>query len=467
MLAGRGEMIGRAALPWLLLAMMAGIAVWHVTDFSEQPDTEFPRVVRPYFNPLPPSAYRLAEPGDTLDRIGLYFAAAASAIALVALVCRWRGPHSNEPNPRGLWPTTLASSIAASWHASTPSPTFDGWHGLGWRTILNPSAPLSTRVALGLLGSILAVVILVNLLKLWPNRTQYWQRSRELHLRALLIAALILVSLRQVELPGLEPLGYWPRCCFDIGMLAWVFALVRARPLGGLRVGIGRVAVGFVLTWGLVAFAGVALTLYHRPMPRLRAVVPGRIYISAMPTYRGLAIEQERLHFRTIINLFDESSTQASPHHEDELRFVREHGLRYLGSPSDGLESDRFLDETLALARDPESWPILVHCHGCMDRSPAWMGIYRFLVEGKPLDAIFREIEQHRGSRPKAVVTLQYNRKLPSRAPERFSADPTGQLLKQCLAGTRDPFLQPNWNPTATGRQVVTRIDPDPSIRRP
>jgi protein tyrosine/serine phosphatase len=196
-------------------------------------------------------------------------------------------------------------------------------------------------------------------------------------------------------------------------------------------------------------------------------VVPGKIYISAMPSYRGLTIEQERLHFRTIINLFDEASTQASPYHDDEIRFVREHNLRYLGSPSDGLESDRFLDETLALAKNPDAWPILVHCHGCMDRSPAWMGIYRFVVEGKPLAEIFAEIERHRGSRPKAVVTLQYNRKLPARAPEHFAADPIARRLSESVAGTRDPFLRPNWNNTSTGRRVITRIDPDPNVRRP
>ena len=55
------------------------------------------------------------------------------------------------------------------------------------------------------------------------------------------------------------------------------------------------------------------------------------------------------------------------------------------GSPSDPLEADAFLDLTLRLAQDPDAWPVLVHCHGCMDRSPAWMGIYRFLVEGRPL----------------------------------------------------------------------------------
>jgi hypothetical protein len=102
-----------------------------------------------------------------------------------------------------------------------------------------------------------------------------------------------------------------------------------------------------------------------------------------------------------------------------------------------------------------------------MDRSPAWMGLYRFLVQGVPLADVFREIERHRGSRPKPHVTLQYNRKLPARAPERFAADPTGRLLKRCAAGTVDPFTRPDWNPTRSEKRVVTRIDPEPPTRRP
>ena len=238
-------------------------------------------------------------------------------------------------------------------------------------------------------------------------------------------------------------MGYWPRVAFDLGLLAFGLALIRCAASDSHYgdSGVRWPDLGLAATWVLLVGVGVGLTVYHRPLSRLRAVVPGRIYISAMPTYRGLAIEQERLHFKTIINLFDESSEQASPGHADEIRFVREHGLRYLGSPSDGMESDRFLDETLAIARDPEAWPILVHCHGCMDRSPAWMGIYRFVVEGVPLEDVFREIERHRGSRPKAVVTLQYNRKLPPRAPERFAADPTRKALLRRVRGRgpKDP----------------------------
>src|SRR4029079_10338505 len=97
-----------------------------------------------------------------------------------------------------------------------------------------------------------------------------------------------------------------------------------------------------------------------------------------------------------------------------------------------------FLDLTLDVARDPSAWPILVHCHGSRDRSPAWMGIYRFVVEARPLAEVLAEIEQHRGYRPKASVTLLYNRVLRPRAPGHYAADPTAALLRSCANGARD-----------------------------
>jgi predicted protein tyrosine phosphatase len=170
-------------------------------------------------------------------------------------------------------------------------------------------------------------------------------------------------------------------------------------------------------------------------------VEPGRIYISAMPSWRGLEVAYKRHPFRTIINLFPEDTPLRSPLLPDELRFAREHGIAYVGSPSDPSEavSNAFLDKTLALARDPSAWPILVHCHGCVDRSPAWMGIYHFLVQGRPLDEVMREVEQHRGYRQKASVILLYNRVLPPRAGARYWRDPTAAVLRRCAEAAFRP----------------------------
>src|SRR5437867_2926667 len=67
--------------PWAVLLLTAVPAVWHVIDFPDEQDPEYPRVVRPTFSRRPPPSYRLAEPGDTIDRVGLYISAAALVLA--------------------------------------------------------------------------------------------------------------------------------------------------------------------------------------------------------------------------------------------------------------------------------------------------------------------------------------------------------------------------------------------------
>ena len=97
---------------------------------------------------------------------------------------------------------------------------------------------------------------------------------------------------------------------------------------------------------------------------------------------------------------------------------------------------------TLAVGNDPSTWPFRVHCHAGMYRSTAWMGLYRCVIQGCPLADAVREIEHHRGLRPKASVTLLYNRVLPRLAPERAAQDPMVSLLWKCAARTVDPAGQ-------------------------
>jgi predicted protein tyrosine phosphatase len=418
--------------PWVVLALTVIPAVWHVVDFEEDIDVEYPNVIRPTFSRVPPSAYRLAEPGDTLDRIMIYFSAAGLVIAASGLVLS-RG--------RGCWVAAVALAAGALWYSGTPGPCFDGWYGLGWRSIANPDAPVLVRA--GLLGAAMALAGVIGV-------TIYAQRYRLGHFigvarrkgtLGLWMAAGILALLRQVEIPGVEPVGYWPRwamiwamLAMDLGLLIEVVPLFRPRLSKWLLPAMPAV-------WLVLVIAAIDLTWYHRPLARLRVIEPGKIYMSAMPTLRGLEVEFGRIPFRTIINLFPEATAQGSPLSPAEMKFAREHAIRYLGSPSDPSEaaSSAFLDETLALAQDESAWPILVHCHGCMDRSPAWMGIYKFAVKGRPLLEVMQQIERHRGYRPKASVILLYNRVLPQRAGEQYRADPTAPLLRRCAEGTVDP----------------------------
>jgi hypothetical protein len=420
--------------PWLILAMAVWPAVWHVLDFPEDRDDEYPTVVRPTFSRHAPPAYRLAEPGDTIDRIAIYTSSLVLVIAGTGWLSRWRQP--------GLWPSAVGIALAAFWYAANPGPTFDGWHGLGWRALFHTDTPLGLRIALAAAALALLGLIAGPLIWNWPNRAALWGRLRERRARALLVVALLFALFRQIEIPGVEPAGYWPRWALVWALIA--FALVPLRVFPPLQLGTWLRRGGLVLAgtsaWFALVVGGISMTWYHRPLARLRTVAPGKVYISAMPTPRGLEIAYRRHHFKTIINLFPEDTPLTSPLYPQERAFARAHGIHYVVSPSDPASSDAFLDETLRLARDPAAWPILVHCHACMDRTPAWMGIYRFVVEGRPLDEIFREIEGHRGYRPKASVILLYNRVLEPRAPEHYAHDPTAALLRQCAAGTHDPY---------------------------
>ena len=463
--------------PWLVLGALVVPAVWHVVDFPDDRDVEFPSVTRPTFSRRPPPAYRLAEPGDTIDRIAIYASAAGVILALVGLK-RGRGADNavselgtasiirpSDPFSRGerggaQWLAALGMALAALWHSATPGPTFDGWHGLGWRSIFDPSAPTIIRISLASAALGLVSLVAVSLWIARGGRVDEESRCRRPTVGALLVAALILAAARQLELPGVEPVGYWPRWAWVWGIAAFDLALVRAMSPIGARSRLASFggALGGAAAWSLLVVGGVWLTWYHRPLERLRVVEPGRIFMSAMPTARGLEVAHGRHHFKTIINLFPENPPLRHPLHPDEVRFAREHGVRYVESPGGVASSDAFLDETLRLARDPGSWPILVHCHGCMDRTPAWMGIYRFVVQGRPLAEILQEIERHRGYRPKASVTLLYNRVLSPRAPERYAADPTALLLRACAGGTRDPYEDQL-------RAEIRRANPSPAPR--
>jgi hypothetical protein len=431
--ASRGVL--RRFWPWLVMGLTVIPAVWHVVDFDEDIDVEFPRVVRPTFSRVPPSAYRLAEPGDTLDRVMIYFSAAGLVLAMTGLVFS-RGA--------GLWPAALAIGAGALWYSGTPGPTFDGWYGLGWRSIANPDAPVEVRAALLAAAVAIFGVIAATLYARRHRLKDLAAQARATGTIGLWAAAAGLALARQIEIPGVEPVGYWPRwamiwalLAFDLGLLIELAPLSRTRPR------LLAVVPLVPATWAALVIGAIDLTWYHRPLARFRVVEPGRIYMSAMPTLRGLEVAHGRRPFRTIINLFPEETAQGSRRLPEELKFAQEHGIRYLGSPSDpsAAASSAFLDETLALAQDPAAWPILVHCHGCMDRSPAWMGIYRFVVKNRPLLEVMQDIERHRGYRPKASVILLYNRVLPIRAGKRYWADPTAARLRQCAEGTADPMV--------------------------
>jgi hypothetical protein len=418
--------------PWVLLGLAILPSVWWIRTYETDIDPEFPWVARPTFSRYPPAAYRLADAGDTIDHIAVYVASAALVVAGWGWFRNFRKPT---------WAAAFALSAAGYWHAATPGPLLDGWYGLGWRTILESRVPTAQRLLLLALATGVAALVLLAL-RQRPLRA-LWSTARARWIQGLLILTVSLIALRQVGWLDREPLGFWPRWIYVWGLLAWGFVLVRVAPKAPPGWWRGPILIVMVAISLGLDFAGRGLFWYQRPLHRLREVVPGRLYLSAMPTYTGLRLAHERHHFRTIINLFPELTPEQSPLWPDELRFAREHGLKYVGNTStDARGGEEFVAQTIDIARDPASWPVLVHCHASMDRSPAWVGVYRFVVQGWPLVDVLRELEWHRGLRPKGSVTLLYVSILPQLAPEQSAKDPTLAILRQCAGGNAAPRAQ-------------------------
>jgi hypothetical protein len=209
--------------PWTVLALAIVPAIWHVLDFPSDINPEDPEVVRPTFSRQPPPAYHPAESGDTIDNIAVYLSAGAILIAARGLLrCRGAGRGI------GLWPAALGLALGAFWYASNPGPTLNGWHGLGWRAIADPRAPGALRLTL--VGTAVGLVVLIarSILVARGHPVGFWYRGCDRGNLGLLAAALILVGLRQGEIPGIEPVGNWPLWAFDWGLLASDLALIRA-----------------------------------------------------------------------------------------------------------------------------------------------------------------------------------------------------------------------------------------------
>ena len=331
--------------PWLVLALTTIPAVWYVVDFENDIDPELPGVVRPTFSRYPPAGLSVCR-GVRHDRprrrLRFLGRAGAGGVGLVA-----------QP-PRAPVGAATALSAAGFWHATTPGPLADGWFGLGWRTIFDPRAPAANRTHSGIVGREFRGDRRSAFLER-PLRSA-WHAARAHGILGLLVAAAILMVMRQVGWLDWEPIGFWPRWFYVWGLFAWAFALVRVVPAAPPRWSRGAIIGLMVLVSLGLDVTGRGVFWYQRPIARLREVIPGRLYLSAMPTYLGLKLAQERYHFRTIINLYPEYTPEQSPHWQDELRFTREHGLKYAGNESrDGTGGEEFVAQTLELSRDPEN----------------------------------------------------------------------------------------------------------------
>lgn len=412
-----------------IASLVVLVAIWHVVDFSFDFDPEYPGLQRDHYSEYAPFAYRLAEPGDTLDLSVLYLSALGFGLFLAERIVAWR--RNAEPGRLAIDSLLVGSLLTGFWIGAAPDPSADGWHGLGFQAIGRAGTPPAIRVGLSIFAGAIVAAFAVPLI--FRGRVLFRQTSPVWRMLAIVSGACILS--RVTGFPDPEPWGYWPRWAMVVAMVIVDSALANRLATAGLFLtGPRRTRILRTATVGLTVFAIIQTGFYvhwlHWPIPRLKVIVPGQLYSSAMPPPDGLALAHSRHGFKTIINLFNEDTPQRHPDYPAEFEYARKNGILYIRADGTSQGVD-FVRKTLEIARNPDNWPVLVHCHGNMDRTPAWVGIYRFIVQEWSMRDILASIERHRGYRPKGGVTVLYSDVLPILVPDQWKNDPVACRIGQ------------------------------------
>ena len=120
---------------------------------------------------------------------------------------------------------------------------------------------------------------------------------------------------------------------------------------------------------------------------RFFEVSPG-IYRSAQPQVDDMQ-DLKELGIKTILTLSDDMAAVTA-----ERRAARALGIVFISHPMDGFwaPEDSHVDATLAVLKDTNNYPILVHCKHGQDRTGVIIGLHRVLAEGWQPEHAYEEM---------------------------------------------------------------------------
>jgi protein tyrosine phosphatase (PTP) superfamily phosphohydrolase (DUF442 family) len=174
------------------------------------------------------------------------------------------------------------------------------------------------------------------------------------------------------------------------------------------------VAVPLRLRWAfgltLAALIGIIPILHQRAVyahsKRLREVAPGVLYRSGALTADGFRDAIARHGIKTIINLQDEDEDPNLPCHifgggrVKERELCEQYGVRYVWLAPDLVprrqvpaQRPQAIDHFLAIMRDPNNHPVLIHCRAGLHRTGVMTAVYRMEFEGKSAYAALDELK--------------------------------------------------------------------------
>jgi protein tyrosine/serine phosphatase len=135
----------------------------------------------------------------------------------------------------------------------------------------------------------------------------------------------------------------------------------------------------------LVSNPGCARVAYN-----FGTIEEGRIYRSAQPSPLFLRWLRSGPKIKTLINLRGDTPGW-------ESKFAARHGMRLftfnLSASRPPRQSD--LDRFLAILRDPDNYPLLVHCRNGVDRTGYMLALYRTHEAGWDANRAAREMNRY------------------------------------------------------------------------
>ncbi len=107
------------------------------------------------------------------------------------------------------------------------------------------------------------------------------------------------------------------------------------------------------------------------------------LYRGAQPTREGF-VELQRMGIRTVVNLRSEHS---------DLQLIQGLDLKYVAIPMNAaFPKEEDFRRFLAVARDPASQPVFVHCQHGSDRTGTAVALYRVAVQGWDREEAIQEM---------------------------------------------------------------------------
>jgi protein tyrosine/serine phosphatase len=155
-----------------------------------------------------------------------------------------------------------------------------------------------------------------------------------------------------------------------------------------LAVGLLILGAGLALPWIL------SETEEHGEYNNFFEVTPGVLYRSGMLKPREMEDAFARFKFKTIVNLREDEAFKRRGMSEEQ--WAKEHGVRYLLLLSHETVRAQEVVQFLKVVADPNSQPVLVHCHQGRSRTGVFVAAYRVCIQGWSVAQAAKEMMEFR-----------------------------------------------------------------------